>query len=300
MKLAAIDIGSNAIRLLVEEIITLEKGHRIEKISLTRVPIRLGEDVFESGYVSEEKEVHLIQTMKAFRHLMDAMQVEHFRACATSAMREAKNQEHLLKRIHQEAGIQIEVIEGKLEADLIFSNFKVQKIDHSGDYIYIDVGGGSTEVTLIKNGKRVKAKSFKIGTVRALKGKVSKKLWVESRAWIKDLVEKEEKLIAIGTGGNINRIHKECGKKAQEMISKNEIKELYEYFKGFTYKQRIDKLRLKPDRADVILPASEIYYNFMKFAGVKKMIVPKLGLADGIILSLFKEWEEKEINQLKD
>lgn len=293
MKFAAIDIGSNAVRLLIEEVHLVQNSYHIEKVSFTRVPIRLGADVFESGRIGDVKREQLIKTMKAFWYLMDVHDIEYYRACATSAMREAENQEKVIQKIKNEANIQIEAIDGDEEAGLIFSNFFTQDIDLKGDYLYIDVGGGSTEVTLIKKGKRVKSRSFSIGTVRMIKGKVSKKLWVEARKWIKKLVKQEDKLIAIGTGGNINKIFKQAGKKPSETIHKDEIQYIYEYIKSFTYDQRITKLRLRPDRADVILPAADIYYNFMNFAGITEMMVPKVGLSDGIILEQFEKWKDE-------
>lgn len=292
MRFGAIDIGSNAVRLLIEEVILDGKTFQIQKVSLNRVPIRLGEDVFSKGKITEEKKIQLAKAMKAFWYLMDIHKIEHFRACATSAMREAQNCEEVRKYILKKANVDIEVIDGDREAELIFSNFKRQNINLKANYLYIDVGGGSTEVTLIKQGKRVKSKSFPIGTVRMLKGKVSKKQWVNARKWIRKLVKKEDQLIGIGTGGNINRIFKEAGKKSYERITRQEIENVYEFIGSFTFEDRLTKLRLKPDRADVILPAAEIYSNFMKFADVDDMIVPRVGLADGIVLELAQLWSE--------
>lgn len=295
MKFAAIDIGSNAVRLLIEEVFIEEDKYHIEKVSFTRVPLRLGDDVFKTGKISNKKGEQLVKAMKAFWYLMDVQGIEIFRACATSAMREAENQKQIVKKIKREANVKIEVIEGEEEAKLIFSNFFAQNVDPKGNYLYIDVGGGSTECTLIKKGKPITSKSFKIGTVRMLSGKVSKKDWVEARSWVSKLMKQEEKVTAIGTGGNINRIHKEAGKKYYETIHRDEIENTWEYISSFTMEQRITKLRLKPDRADVIIPAAEIYFNFMKFAGVKKMMVPKVGLSDGIILKLFRDWTAGKI-----
>lgn len=293
MKFAAIDIGSNAVRLLIEEVHLSGGNFHIEKVSFTRVPIRLGADVFESGVIGDYKLKQLIKAMKAFWYLMDVHEIEHFRACATSAMREAVNRDFIIEKVKRKTNIQIEIIDGDEEAELIFSNFFLQDIDLTGDYLYIDVGGGSTEVTLIKNGARVKARSFSIGTVRMLKGKVSKKRCVEARSWIKNLVKKEDNLVAIGTGGNINKIFKLSGKKPYETITPNEIKQMHDYIEGFSFDERILKLRFRPDRADVIIPAAEIYYNFMEFSGISEMIVPKVGLSDGIILQLFRKWQDE-------
>ena len=293
LKFAAIDIGSNAVRLLIEEVHLAGNSFHVEKVSFTRVPIRLGADVFETKMIGEEKQAQLIKAMKAFWYLMDVHSIEHFRTCATSAMREAENSSDVIAQVKQEANIDIELIEGTEEAELIFSNFFAQDIDPEGDYLYIDVGGGSTEVSLIKNGVRIKSRSFPIGTVRILKNKVSKKRWVEARKWIQDLVQKENDLVAIGTGGNINKIFKFSGKKPQETISKDEIQEIHSYIGSYRYEERITKLRLKPDRADVIIPAAEIYHNFMEFACITNMMVPKVGLSDGIVLQLFRKWQRE-------
>lgn len=294
MKFAAIDIGSNAVRLLIEEVFRDGDDYHIEKVSFTRVPLRLGEDVFKNGKISEKKSEQLVKTMKAFWYLMDVQGIEIFRACATSAMREAENQKAIVKKIRKEANVKIEVISGEEEAALIFANFMGQKVDPKGNYLYIDVGGGSTECSLIRKGKMIKSRSFRIGAVRMLSGKVSKKRWVEARSWIEKTVKKQEGLVAIGTGGNINRIFKQCGKKSYEMISRNEIENNWEYISSFSMEQRITKLGLKPDRADVIIPAAEIYFNFMRYAGIDNMIVPKVGLSDGIVLQLFRDWTAGE------
>lgn len=295
MKIAAIDIGSNAVRLLIEEVFETENEFQIYKVSLTRVPLRLGEDVFDKNKISKEKLSQLTKTLKAFWYLMDAQGIEYFRACATSAMREADNAELAIKNIKKDANIKVEIISGREEANLIFSNFSVQKLDKSLNYLYIDVGGGSTEVTLIKNGKRIKSKSFAIGTVRMLKDKVPKKKWAEAKSWIAQLSVQEDHLVGIGTGGNINRLHKECGKKTDEAVSFNELQIMRDYIDSHSFEDRILKLRLKPDRADVIVPAADIYLKIMEFANVEQLHVPKIGLSDGIILSLYKDIKKGKI-----
>lgn len=235
----------------------------------------------------------LVKTMKAFSYLMDVAGIEYFRACATSAMREAENRKKVLSKIRKEANIDVEVIDGEEEADLIFSTSLTSNLEVKGSYFYIDVGGGSTECTLIKNGERHTSRSFKIGTVRMLKDKVSSKKWDEARQWIQDIVQDEKKIMAIGSGGNINKIFKEIGKKPTATISAKEIEEFYKYVKSYSYEQRITKLRMRPDRADVILPAARIYSKFMRYAGAQEMIVPKVGLSDGIILELFEDWKRE-------
>jgi exopolyphosphatase/guanosine-5'-triphosphate,3'-diphosphate pyrophosphatase len=292
LKLAAIDIGSNAVRLLIEEVFEEDGGFRTQKESFTRIPLRLGDDVFEFGAISHRKAVQLSKVMKAFWYLMDVHEITSSRACATSAMREASNAADVVDMVYRESGVKIDVIDGEEEADMIVSTFLNQKLDPLGDYLYIDVGGGSTEVTMIKNGLRVQSKSFPIGTVRMLQGKVSKKKWVKARKWVHELADGEpDDLIAVGTGGNINKIFKEIGKKPHETISSEEIEDVHAHLKSFTYAERVSKLGLRPDRADVILPAAEIYHNFMRFAGVKQMTVPRVGLSDGVVFRLFQEWE---------
>lgn len=287
MNLGAIDIGSNAVRLLIQE--TTETPGVFRKISLTRVPLRLGEDVFSGGKISKEKAKSLVKVMKAFRLLMEVNDVVRYRACATSAMREAVNGEAVADLIRENAKIPLELISGKEEANLIFSNFHSADLSDSKTYLYIDVGGGSTEVTLIKNNERIKSSSFKLGTVRILKNKVDEAEWKRAKDFVKSVVKEENEIITIGTGGNINRIYKETRHSFGEMVSYDEIKKIVDLVGSYTFEERINKLKLKPDRADVIIPAGKIYLTLMKSAKSKKMIVPKVGLSDGIIYNLSKE-----------
>jgi exopolyphosphatase/guanosine-5'-triphosphate,3'-diphosphate pyrophosphatase len=293
VKFAAIDIGSNAIRLLIEEVHMDGKAFHIEKVSLTRVPVRLGEDVFKTGKISEEKIRQLSKTMRAFWYLMDVHKIEMFRACATSAMREASNSKEVIERVATEANISIELLTGEAEAELIFSNYFAQNLNHEANYLYIDVGGGSTELTLIKKGKKIKGESFDLGTVRMLTGTVKKSTWEKAKKWIESEKINKGNLIAIGTGGNINTIFKIQGKKPNETINIAEIKDQYNALKALTFDQRITRMRLRPDRADVILPACEIYLKLMDYAGINNMLVPKIGLADGIILDIFQHWKDE-------
>ncbi len=290
MKLAAIDIGSNAIRLLIEEARGTGSNLYFKKISLTRVPIRLGEDVFSRNEISTKKQEHLVKSMIAFKHLMEVNDVEAYRAVATSAMREARNGDDAVAWVRGLAGVNIEIIQGKEEADLIFSNFFMQNhTDVGSKYLYIDVGGGSTELTLIKNNKRITSASFKLGTVRLLADKVDPGVWDDMLKWVKAKTSNGgQELIAIGTGGNINRLYKESKRRFQEQITYKEIKQVADFIDSFSLEDRIKKLKLKPDRADVIIPASKIYLSVMKAAGTTKMIVPKVGLSDGIIYHLYK------------
>ena len=291
MKFAAIDIGSNAIRLLIEEVHIDEGRYHIEKVSLTRVPVRLGEDVFTKGKIGKQKVSQLVKTMTAFAYLMEVHDTAIYRACATSAMREAKNRRSVIKKVKEESGIEIELLSGDEEANLIFSNYFAQNLNTKANYLYIDVGGGSTELTLIKNGKRIKGQSFELGTVRMLSNAVDAKVWERARRWIQSSFKNNEVVTAIGTGGNINTLFKIIGKKPNQTISITEIKEQYEALRLLTMEQRITKLKMKPDRADVIIPACEIYLRLMGYANIANMIVPKIGLADGIILDLFENWQ---------
>ncbi len=291
MKFAAIDIGSNAIRLLIEEVHIDEGRYHIEKVSLTRVPVRLGEDVFTKGKIGKHKVNQLVKTMTAFAYLMEVHDTAIYRACATSAMREAKNKRAVIKKVKEESGIEIELLSGDEEANLIFSNYFAQNLNTKANYLYIDVGGGSTELTLIKNGKRIKGQSFELGTVRMLSNAVDAKVWERARRWIQSSFKDNEVVTAIGTGGNINTLFKIIGKKPNQTISLTEIKEQYEMLRALTMEQRITKLKMKPDRADVIIPACEIYLRLMGYAHISNMIVPKIGLADGVILDLFENWQ---------
>jgi len=289
MKLAAIDIGSNAIRLLIEEVRHFNGQMRIDKVSLTRVPVRLGEDVFSTGRVSEERIRQLVKTMRAFWYIMDVHQVEMFRACATSAMREAKNRKAVLEAVEREANFKIEILSGEEEANLIFSNYFAQNLNNKQSYLFIDVGGGSTELTLIKNGKRVTSESFNLGTVRALSGGNEKGTWKAVEKWIAANGDRSGKLTAIGTGGNVNTLFKLQGKKPNEPLSSLEVKNLHKQLSSVSLDERIFHYKLRPDRADVIIPACEIYLRIMELSGIKNMLVPKIGLSDGMILHMAEQ-----------
>jgi exopolyphosphatase/guanosine-5'-triphosphate,3'-diphosphate pyrophosphatase len=286
VKLAAIDIGSNAIRLLIEEVRQFNGEIRIDKVSLTRVPVRLGEDVFTTGKISDERIRQLVKTMRAFWYIMDVHQVEMFRACATSAMREAKNRKAVIDTVEREANFKIEILSGEEEANLIFSNYFSQNLNIKQDYLFIDVGGGSTELTLIKKGKRVEGQSFDVGTVRSLAGSNDKAAWKSIEKWLSMHGTKLDSLIAIGTGGNVNTLFKLQGKKPMEMLSNSEIKILYKQLNSVSLDERIFTFKLRPDRADVIIPACEIYLRIMEIGRIKQMIVPKIGLSDGMILHM--------------
>ncbi len=287
MRYAAIDIGSNAVRLLIADIVEYDGLVTLKKLSLTRVPVRLGSSVFETGAISSTKAKRLAKTMKAFRYLYEVYEVKDAMVCATSAMREATNSEDVIKRVKDFANIDIRVIDGEDEANFIFSTFETQQVDLSKTYLYIDVGGGSTEISLLKNGERVAAKSFKIGTVRILKDKVAAGAWDEMKAWVKDVVKGEQEPIAIGTGGNINRMSKMMGMKFGDFMHIDALKITHKHLQSMSYKERISKLRMRPDRADVIVPAGQIYIQVLQHAGIHEMLVPKVGLSDGMVLSMY-------------
>lgn len=284
-KYAAIDIGSNAARLLIGQI-AVENGHTyVQKVSYTRLPLRLGEEVFDSGKLSPKKTDDFVKTMKAFGLIADIFDVHALRACATSAMRDAVNGDAVIAQVHQETGIQIEIITGDEEARLIFGTFALLDIAKEKPYLVIDVGGGSTEINVFEHGKRVAAKSFDIGTVRMLKGKVDKKDWKSLKDWIKQHVEDNPHTV-YATGGNINKIHKLLGGKEKESIKIRQLKQLYDELAPLTIGQRMDQYQLKPDRADVIVPALEIFNCCMEALKSKELYVPKIGLSDGMIYDL--------------
>ncbi len=226
--------------------------------------------------------------MKAFKYLMEVYDIKDWRACATSAMREAENSEDVMSKVKAYSGIDIEIINGQTEANLIFSTFKTQKLNPLQTYLYIDVGGGSTEISLLKNGKRVNGRSFKIGTVRLLKKKVKPELWEEMRTWVGKIIGEEKNIIAIGTGGNVNRLFKMSGLAYGELLEFSKLEALHKSVKSMSLRDRIIKLRLRPDRADVIVPAGDIYLEVLRKAGITQMSVPKIGLSDGIALYLYR------------
>ena len=289
-KLAGIDIGSNAIRLLVSNAIIERKGRKVsfKKSALVRVPIRLGADSFLTGKISNENSDRMIKAMKAFKLLMEVHGVSKFYACATSAMREAENGEAIIKKIEEESSIKINIIDGKKEADIIFSTDLSEYIDERKSYLYVDVGGGSTEFTIFSKGKIVNSKSFKIGTVRLLQNNLESKLiWEDAKQWVKTNTQNLKKVSLIGSGGNINKIFKLSGKPLGKPLTIIYLKAYFKFLKQMTYEERITDLGLNSDRADVIVPATKIYLNAMKWSGAKKIIVPQIGLADGIIKNLY-------------
>jgi exopolyphosphatase / guanosine-5'-triphosphate,3'-diphosphate pyrophosphatase len=287
-KYAAIDIGSNAMRLLIMNIIE-QKGKEVHfnKSALIRVPIRLGQDAFTVGEISEENIDRMIDAMKAFKLLMKVYKVEKYMACATSAMREAYNGKEVTEIIKKKADIKIEIIDGKKEAAIIASSDLHQFITTNENYLYVDVGGGSTEFSLFNEGKIVASKSFKNGTVRLLNNMVNDIVWQEIEKWIKTNTEGLDNIIMIGSGGNINKTFKLSGKMQDKPLTYKYLKSQFEYFNSLTYEQRIAELGLNTDRADVIIPALTIYLSAMKWSGANHIYVPKIGLSDGIVKALY-------------
>jgi len=289
-KYGAIDIGSNAIRLLVANVIEAENAEPLfRKSALIRVPIRLGADVFKQKTISEANVTRMVDTMNAFKLLMNAHRVVAYRACATSAMREASNGEEVASLIKKKTGVTIQIIDGNDEAAIIANTDLQAFIDSEGTYLYVDVGGGSTEFTLYSKGSVVASKSFKLGTVRILEGLVGHGMWNEVETWIKESTKGFSKIELIGSGGNINKIFKISGKKPGKPLSYFYLMNFYDFMQQFTYQERIIELDLNEDRADVILPAARIYLSAMKWSRAKNIHVPKIGLSDGIIKSLYQE-----------
>jgi exopolyphosphatase/guanosine-5'-triphosphate,3'-diphosphate pyrophosphatase len=296
LKFAAIDIGSNAVRLLFTNVIEDEKKTTFRKSSLIRMPIRLGEDSFNSGIIPEKKIAKLVQTMLAFRYLMEVQDVVAYRACATSAMREASNGEEVVKRIKKESGIQVEIIEGKEEAEIIYSNQIVEMINDSNPYLYVDVGGGSTEISLFAEKKRIATQSFDVGTIRILNNKVGKKDFAVMKDWIKNLKINDKEVKLIGSGGNINKIFKISGIKENQPLLYKDLEEIYKFISFYSVEERIKVLGMNPDRADVIIPASDIFLKIMKWSGANQVIVPTIGVSDGIVRQLYKEYVKHKKN----
>jgi exopolyphosphatase/guanosine-5'-triphosphate,3'-diphosphate pyrophosphatase len=294
MKLAAIDIGSNAIRLLLCQVLENEPTPVFKKIELVRVPIRLGEDVFTQNYISKEKAERLVKAMKAFRHLIDVFECIGYKACATSAMRDSENGKEIIARVKKEADINIEIIDGHTEAKIIYSNHVAEELSNDFNYLYIDVGGGSTELTLFGEDSIIASRSFNIGTIRLLHDKVTKENWDELKNWIQQHCHHGKPIQAIGSGGNINKINKMSSSKDKKTISAKKIKEISDYIAEFSYEERISKLGLNEDRADVIIPAAKIFLTAMKHAGIDRINVPQLGLSDGLVHVLYEKIQKEK------
>jgi exopolyphosphatase/guanosine-5'-triphosphate,3'-diphosphate pyrophosphatase len=287
-KYAAIDIGSNAMRLLIANIVEQDdKETQFNKSSLVRVPIRLGQDAFTVGAISEENIDRMCDAMKAFSLLMKVHKVEQYKAFATSAMREAYNGKEVTEIIKKKTGIKIEIIDGKKEAAIIASSDLHSLIKTEKTYLFVDVGGGSTEFTLFSDGKMIVSRSFKAGTVRLLNNMVHEVVWEEIEKWIRTNTEEYDEVTLIGSGGNINKLFKMSAKSQDKPLSYIYMNSQYAFLNSLTYEQRISELGLNSDRADVIIPATRIYLNAMKWSGARNIYVPKIGLADGIVKAMY-------------
>lgn len=287
-KFAAIDIGSNAMRLLVANIIE-EKGAptHFSKNELVRLPIRLGQDSFTVGDISEDNIDRMVDGMRAFQLLMKVHKVERYKAVGTSALREASNSPEVIKIIKEKSGIDITIIDGKTEANIIASTDLRHLLQEKNTYLFVDVGGGSTEFSLFLKNEIIASKSFKVGTVRLLNNMVNEVVWHEIELWIKHHTAELDNVILIGSGGNINKLFKMSGKLQDKPLTYKYVTERFNYLNSLTYEQRVSSLDLNPDRADVIALATKIYLNAMKWSGSKHIYVPKIGLSDGIIKAMY-------------
>ena len=296
MKLAAIDIGSNACRLLIDEVITDLQGKTdFVKVSLIRVPLRLGFDVFEKGEISKEKEDNLVKTIQSYKLLLEVYAVRYLKACATSAMRDASNSVAILQRVKEETGIEIKVISGQEEASYIYENHVADFMNKEETYLYIDVGGGSTELTFFSDGKLAAKESFNIGTIRLLKNQVTEAEWNVMKEFIKSKKVNYHHITAIGSGGNINKIFTLSKRKEGKSLDLELLRSYYKEFSSLSLTERISLYKFREDRADVIVPALLIYINVMRWAETEEIYVPKIGLADGLIHILYDEVISKQV-----
>lgn len=290
MRLAAIDIGSNAARLLINDVIEGPQGTpEFIKLTLVRVPLRLGFDVFEKGEISEDKIEMFIKTIQSYKLLIEVYQVKHFIAAATSAMRDAGNAKQILNQIKNETGIEVKVISGDEEANYIYESHVADSLGNEESYLYIDVGGGSTELTFFSDGKLITKQSFNIGTIRLLKNQVTEEQWDEMKRFIKQKTSGYHHITAIGSGGNINKIFSLSKRKEGRPLPLELLRNYYKEFSSIPLSQRISLYQLREDRADVIVPALLIYINVMRWADTEEIFVPKIGLADGLIHILYEQ-----------
>lgn len=292
MRYAAIDVGSNAVRLLIANIIENNGSISFKKNTLVRVPVRLGDDAFLNKHISDKKADALVKTMQAFKNLMDVFNVTDYMACATSAMREAENGQAVVERIRTEAGIDLQIVHGQSEAEIIYASHAEINIDKDKNYLYIDVGGGSTELSLFSRGELLASQSFNLGTIRILDNQDKEETWNEMKDFIREHTRHHKNIFGIGTGGNINKLYKLSNEKDGAPLTYVKLKGLYNYLDSFSMKERINVLGLNQDRADVIIPACEIYLTVLKCANIKSMYVPTVGMVDGIVQTLI----EKNLN----
>ncbi len=288
-KIAAIDVGSNAVRLLISGINEDNDGVSFKKILLVRIPLRLGEDSFsEEGQISDKKARKLIKLMKAYRNLMDVNEVESYKAYATAAMREAKNGEAIVEKIKAKAKIDLKIIDGSLEAKMIFESHIADKLSRAKNYLYVDVGGGSTEITVIANGDLGSSQSFNIGTIRMLRKKVTEAELEKMNKFLDQVKKKYRPVEIIGSGGNINKLHRLAKLNKEDILNINKLEEVYDQLKQLSVEERMKKFELNPDRADVIVPASEIFLHIASKTGINDIYVPTFGLVDGIVQGIYR------------
>ena len=292
-KFAAIDIGSNAMRVLISNVIETKEGVHFQKNALVRAPIRLGEDSFTLGEISKKSLKRMINAMKAFKLLMKVHGVSHYQAYATSALREANNSMDVVEQVMKKSGIKIEIIDGRKEAEII-SNSKISDfLNTQKTFLFVDVGGGSTEFTFINEGKRVCSKSFKIGTVRLINNLVDDRVWEAIRNWIIKNAKPYRKITLMGSGGNINKLFKLSNIKEGKPLSVIKLNQIFLELQSLNYEERIVKFELNPDRADVIIPAARIYLKALEWSGGQKIYVPRFGLSDGMIKYMHKHRKKK-------
>jgi len=289
-RFAAIDVGSNGVRLLLSRVMTSGGYSVFAKESLVRMPIRLGADVFAQGSISKEKEEQLVSTMIAFFYLLQAYIPQDYRACATSAMREAQNGPRIAERIRVESGLDLEIIDGGLEAEMIFATHVAETLEPNQAYLYIDVGGGSTELSYFAKKQRLASKSFPIGTVRFLNDQVTHADWMEMQGWVLEHKPENLKLCAIGSGGNMNKMFRLAGKANDEPVDLATMQSIDEMLQKYNMEERIRVLHLRPDRADVIIPASKIFRSIMEWGQIDKIYVPQFGLVDGLVHDMYDKY----------
>jgi exopolyphosphatase/guanosine-5'-triphosphate,3'-diphosphate pyrophosphatase len=293
MRFASIDVGSNAVRLLLSQVYADGGPAFFKKDSLVRFPLRLGDDAFLKHRISEVKVRQFVRVMVAFRHLIDAYEPLAYRACATSAMREAENRAEIIRAVREACGIELEVIPGRTEAEIIFANHSERDLDTNATYLYIDVGGGSTQLTLFSEGRSAASRSFDIGAIRILEELVPRETWREMQAWVKEASSAPGPVLGIGSGGNINKIFLLAGNKTGKPVSAKKLKEVDRILKKLSVEDRVRQLALRPDRADVIVPALKIFRRVMKWADIRKLYVPFIGLSDGLIHQLYEKYVQE-------
>ncbi|MDZ4846299.1 MAG: exopolyphosphatase [Chitinophagales bacterium] len=298
MRFASIDIGSNAVRLLFANVFESGTESVFKKESLIRVPVRLGLDTFSIGEISVARAQNLIKTITAFKYLMEVNDVQGYKACATAAIREARNGKEIVQELFEKTGIEVEIATGQREASIIYSNHVEEQLDMDKTYLYIDIGGGSTELSLFHKKEIIASQSFAIGTIRMINKRIKESDWEAMKKFVKNLAEKYTPIYGIGTGGNINKLYKLYGNNKDHSLTRKAIKEAYAHISEYSFADRVVKLGLKPDRADVIIPASEIVLAISKWAEMDKIFVPKIGLSDGLIHELYEELYTKKITEI--